>query len=103
MSDPNYFQSIEQLYKKFQNIKRTMILYFNFLPCFLRNKTHIDMKLGFNPFLEDLTPLTSQNDLLANNCQKKLIFFYKLIQKQRPIPRFFISCHFLPMFFTIAA
>jgi len=75
MSDRNYFQSVEQLYKKFKNIKRTMILYFNFLPCLLRNKTHIDMEFGFNPFLEDLIPWTSQNDLLANNCQKKIDFF----------------------------
>jgi len=30
------------------------------------------MELGFNPFLEDLTDQTSQNDLLANNCQKKI-------------------------------
>ena len=80
-----------------------MILYFNFLPCLLRNKTHIDMEFGFNPFLEDLIPWTSQNDLLANNCQKKIDFFSKPIQKQRPILRFFISCHFLPMFFTITA
>jgi len=55
-----------------QNIKRNIILYFNFLPCLLRNKIHIDMELGFNPFLEDLTDQTSQNDLLANNCQKKI-------------------------------
>ena len=49
-----------------------MILYFNFLPSLLRNKIHINSELRFDPFLEDLTPWTSQNDLLANNCQKKI-------------------------------
>ena len=28
---------------------------------------------GFDLFLEDLTPWTSQSDLLANNCQKNSI------------------------------
>jgi len=76
-----------------------MILYFNFLPCLLRNKAHIDMELGFNPFLEGLPPLTSQNYLLANNCQKKIdLFFTSSFRNNALFFIFLLAVIFFPCF-----
>ena len=44
MSDWNYFHYIEQLWNYFKNIKRIMMLYFNFLPSLFRNKTSINIE-----------------------------------------------------------